>query len=68
MDCRIEINKNICNCTYFDCERKGSCCQCLSYHLRLSELPACVFPADIEKSYDRSFIRFAQAINRGEIR
>ena len=67
MDCRIETNKNTCNCTYFACERKGSCCQCLSYHLGLSELPACAFPAGIEKTYDRSFKRFAQAINRGEI-
>ncbi|MCX6377032.1 MAG: cytosolic protein, partial [Armatimonadetes bacterium] len=30
------------------------------YHLSNDELPACAFPPDVEKTYDRSFRRFAQ--------
>jgi hypothetical protein len=30
--------------------------------LRMEELPACAFPADIEKTYDRSFSRFARMV------
>jgi hypothetical protein len=29
----------------------------------MKELPACCFPDDIEKTYDRSFKAFAQAWN-----
>ena len=59
MDCNIEANKGKCNCTYEPCSRKGKCCECISYHLKMDELPACVFPPDIERTYDRSFERFA---------
>jgi hypothetical protein len=27
----------------------------------MDELPACAFPAEIERTYDRSFARFIQA-------
>jgi len=67
MDCLISENKANCNCTYQPCHRKGMCCECIGYHLAGRELPACCFPASIEKTFDRSFERFAQAINRGEI-
>lgn len=63
MECHIDNNKENCNCTYEPCPRKGKCCECLSYHLAMRELPACVFPADIEKTYDRSFERFTQWVN-----
>jgi len=39
-----------CNCTYPGCSRKGFCCECLAYHLSSKELPACCFPADVEKT------------------
>jgi hypothetical protein len=29
-----------------------------------NELPACVFPRDVEKTYDRSMARFAALYNR----
>ena len=57
-ECTVEKNKKECNCTYEPCSRKGICCQCLRYHLRSGELPACVFPADVESTYDRSMARF----------
>ena len=62
-ECRLEENLKYCNCSYEPCDRKGLCCQCIQYHLRLNELPACCFPAAAEKSWDRSiknFIRIHQ--------
>ncbi|HTY45518.1 MAG TPA: DUF6485 family protein [Patescibacteria group bacterium] len=47
-----------CNCSYASCSRKGICCECLSYHRQQGQLPACYFPADIEKTYDRSITNF----------
>jgi hypothetical protein len=43
-----------CNCTY-SCPRRGKCCECLAYHIRSGEFPACFFSAEAEKTYDRSF-------------
>ncbi|MBF0406735.1 MAG: hypothetical protein HQM10_05255 [Candidatus Riflebacteria bacterium] len=49
-------NKNMksCNCTYEPCSRKGLCCECISYHRRSGELPACYFSPQGEKTFDRS--------------
>ena len=60
MECQIEANQAKCNCTYEPCSRKGKCCDCIAYHLQSNELPACVFPPEVEKTYDRSFARFVQ--------
>jgi hypothetical protein len=59
MNCKKDHNKKRCTCTYEPCSRKGICCECIQYHLKSRELPACAFPPDIERSYDRSFERFA---------
>lgn len=57
-DCpNLETNKDNCNCTY-PCSRKGKCCECISYHKGRGELPACYFPAEAEKTYDRSIEHF----------
>ena len=58
-----EKNLQHCNCTYEPCSRKGLCCECLSYHGRMRELPACYFPAEVEKTYDRSIARFLKISN-----
>jgi hypothetical protein len=60
MECNSEANSRKCNCTYEPCERKGKCCECLTYHLHMAELPACAFTADVEMTYDRSFARFVK--------
>ena len=60
MECNIDSNKARCNCTYEPCSRKGKCCDCIAYHLRADELPACFFPPDVERTYDRSFARFVE--------
>ena len=53
----LEINKQYCNCTY-SCSKKFRCCECIHSHRRAGELPACFFPDDVERTYDRSVERF----------
>ncbi|HNV46087.1 MAG TPA: DUF6485 family protein [Spirochaetota bacterium] len=57
---RMEKNLAMCNCSYEPCSRKGKCCECIQYHRRSSELPACFFPDSVERTYDRSVRRFIQ--------
>lgn len=57
-----EKNLKNCNCTYEPCSKKGVCCECISYHISKKELPACFFPNNIEKTYDRSFKKFISTI------
>jgi len=57
-ECKMKENKARCNCTYEPCSRKGVCCDCISYHLDLGQVPACFFTADIEKTYNRSIENF----------
>jgi len=64
MECNVQANKSECNCTYEPCSRKGKCCECISYHLAMDELPACAFPPEIERTYDRSFKKFAEWVNK----
>jgi len=59
-ECTVEANEKRCNCTYPGCPRHGICCDCLHYHLRMNELPACCFPDDVEKTWDRSFRKFIE--------
>jgi hypothetical protein len=61
IDCeKFKRNMDRCNCSYQGCPRKGNCCECLHYHLAMDELPACCFPDDVERTYDRSFKRFIE--------
>ncbi|MEF8874360.1 MAG: DUF6485 family protein [Candidatus Thermoplasmatota archaeon] len=60
MECNKEENLEECNCTYPGCPRKGVCCECIQYHLKSNELPACAFPDDVEETYDRSFKKFIE--------
>jgi len=64
MECEVEVNKAKCTCTYESCSRKGKCCQCILYHRALGELPGCLFPPEIERTYDRSISRFVAASSR----
>ncbi len=57
---KIATNMSHCNCSYDPCPRKGKCCECLQYHLAMKQLPACAFPDDAEKTYDRSFRKFVE--------
>ena len=58
MDCQKERNLESCACTYPGCPRKGLCCECIRHHREAGELPACYFPKDAEKTYDRSIEHF----------
>ena len=58
-ECKQEQNVSKCSCTY-PCSKKGMCCDCLSSHWRQGELPGCLFPKDVEKTYDRSVENFVR--------
>ncbi len=59
-ECKVTTNKSACTCSYSPCSRKGVCCECLTYHYRSGELPGCLFPPDVERTYDRSIERFVR--------
>ena len=58
MECKKEQNLQSCNCSYEPCPRKGKCCECLAYHRRSGELPACYFTKEQERTYNRSISYF----------
>jgi hypothetical protein len=47
-----------CNCSYQSCGRKGICCECVLYHRKNRQIPACFFSSDAEGTYDRSIDNF----------
>ena len=59
-ECKRDENMQYCNCSY-SCGKKGMCCECLHYHRKMGQLPACFFPNDIEKTYDRSIKNYIQS-------
>ncbi len=64
-ECNIDKLKKTCACTYSSCSRLGKCCECIEYHLKMNELPGCVFAKiskDAERSYNRSFEYFAKLV------
>ncbi len=61
--CTSKTNSAACNCTY-PCGRKGVCCECVSYHRQMGQLPACYFPDDVESGYDRSIENFISVVNQ----
>ncbi|MGC8971587.1 MAG: DUF6485 family protein [bacterium] len=63
-ECNVNRNLKNCNCSYEPCSRKGICCECIAYHRSHGELPACYFPSDIERTYDRSITRFISIYKR----
>jgi hypothetical protein len=67
MECKKNQNEENCNCSYGGCPRKGICCDCIRYHLKNKQLPACCFPDDVEQTYDRSFKKFAELVDEGKI-
>lgn len=66
MECNRDVNLERCGCTYDPCERKGYCCRCVTYHLKMRQLPGCCFPPEAEAAYDRSFEHFARLVKAGK--
>jgi hypothetical protein len=66
-ECKESVNLERCNCTYEPCSRKGICCECLRYHLSHREMPACFFPKDAERTFNRSWEYFVSLYNKGKI-
>jgi len=67
MECKKTANDARCNCSWPGCSRHGMCCDCLAYHVKSRELPACVFPEDAERTYDRSYEHFVRLVEEGKI-
>ena len=67
MECKSDKNLKSCNCSYEPCSRNGACCDCLSSYLKARELPACCFPDDAERTYDRSFEYFARLVSSKKV-
>ena len=61
MKCNINENLKDCICTYPGCPRKGKCCECIAHHRKNGELPGCLFPSEVEKTFDRSIGAFIKA-------
>ncbi|MEM3673294.1 MAG: DUF6485 family protein [Candidatus Bathyarchaeia archaeon] len=59
----LGTNLKECHCTY-PCNLKGRCCECLRRHRARNELPACYFPPEVEKTYDRSIRKFVSIHTR----
>jgi len=64
MECNQSRNMQRCTCTYEPCSRKGLCCECIAYHRQYDELPGCLFPPEVERTYDRSIARFVAIHSR----
>jgi hypothetical protein len=67
MECNQKKNREKCNCSYEPCAKKGICCQCISYHLKSRQLPACCFSKGAEATYDRSFEHFAKLVQERKV-
>ncbi len=63
-ECNIEANKINCTCSYEPCSRNGKCCECITYHYSSGQLPGCLFPSDIEQTYDRSIEKFVETFQK----
>lgn len=63
MECSLDKNKKMCNCSY-PCSKKGKCCDCLAYHRSNGELPACYFNTTYERTYDRSIENYLKMNGR----
>jgi hypothetical protein len=63
MQCKKEENLKNCTCSFPDCPRKGMCCECVTYHRRKNQIPACFFPTEFEikTMNDRSVENFIKA-------
>ena len=64
VECNVGRNIAECTCTYEACSRKGKCCECIAYHREFGELPGCLFPPAVERTYDRSRERFISAYQK----
>ena len=59
-----EENLKGCTCTYPGCSRKGMCCECIKHHREVGEMPGCLFPSEIERTFDRSVDKFVEVMSK----
>jgi len=64
-DCpNIQANLQNCTCTYAGCDLRGKCCECIRYHSEKGELPGCLFPVEVEKTYDRTIKKYIETCSK----
>jgi len=63
VECTQAANRKNCPCTY-PCEKRGKCCDCVVYHRKRGELPACYFSPKDEATYDRSISFYIECQTR----
>ncbi len=51
MGCKNKVNE--CPCTA-SCALRGNCCDCVAYHVKKNQFPACFFSKQGEAKWDRS--------------
>ena len=67
MECKKETNLARCTCSWPSCPRKGICCDCIAYHVKSDELPACTFPAAGGANLRPTFAHFARLVQEGKV-
>jgi len=60
----IQVNLRDCPCTYVGCDLRGKCCECIRSHRERGELPGCLFPPEVEKTYDRTIRKFVETYTK----
>jgi hypothetical protein len=58
----VKKNSVDCTCTYRSCSKHGVCCECVAYHRANGEVPGCLFPAEAERTYDRSVRKYVEVM------
>ena len=67
MECKKEENLTRCKCSYEPCSLKGICCECIAYHKDKGQIPACLFPDDVERRWDRSIAKFIETYSKDNL-
>jgi len=63
MGCISEQSLKHCTCTYLACDKRGNCCQCVTFHRDRGEMPGCFFSEAAERSFDRSLANLVKDRN-----
>ncbi len=64
MECISATTKEHCTCTQLSCDKRGSCCKCVTYHRNRGEIPGCFFTPEGERTYDRSIAHLCRDRSR----
>lgn len=63
MGCKKNENLKGCTCSAA-CTNRGICCECVRHHRENGQIPGCFFPADAEKTHNRSIEYFIEVMSK----